>query len=307
MPSFLHEGLIALVRDQPAFAADLLTQLLHVELPPFTEARLAETALNELVPVEYHADAVVLFGNGRPVFGTIVEAQLQRDERKRYTWPLYAVGARARHECPVVVVVVTPDAATARWAGEVFDLGGGNHWGAYVIGPDGIPIVVDVEQAVRQPHLAVLSAVAHGGGDPRTAAATAAAAALAVDRFPEEQRLLYSALIEAAMSDAARREFQMLPKTPDFFSEAQRRSFYRGKEEGKAEGKAEGRAEGKEEGRAKGKAEAKAEMLLRVLTQRGLAVSEARQRQILDCGDQATLDRWWDRALAITSIEQLFG
>jgi flagellar biosynthesis/type III secretory pathway protein FliH len=121
------------------------------------------------------------------------------------------------------------------------------------------------------------------------------------------------------MSDAARREFQMLPQAEKFFSEAQRRSFDRGKAEGKEEGRAEGkeqgraegkeqgRAEGKEQGRAEGEAKAKAEMLLRGLTQRGLAVSEAHQRQILDCGDQAALDRWWDRALAITSIEQLFA
>ena len=61
-----------------------------------------------MVPAEYHADAVVLFVEDRPVFGAIVEAQLQRDERKRYTWPQYAVGARARHECPFAVISPAP-------------------------------------------------------------------------------------------------------------------------------------------------------------------------------------------------------
>ena len=95
MPSMIHEGVIALIRDEPAFAASLLRELLGVHVPRFTEARLAEATLNELVPVEYYADAVVVFDdadcNRRPVFGAIFEVQLQRDDRKHYTWPLYAI------------------------------------------------------------------------------------------------------------------------------------------------------------------------------------------------------------------------
>jgi hypothetical protein len=53
MPSLLHERLLLMVRDQPALVARLLTDLLEVEVPPFTEARLTEAALHELVPVEY--------------------------------------------------------------------------------------------------------------------------------------------------------------------------------------------------------------------------------------------------------------
>ncbi len=61
MPSLNHEGVIALVRDRPAFAASLLRELMHIEVPHFTEARLTEAALPQLVPVGYYADAVVLF------------------------------------------------------------------------------------------------------------------------------------------------------------------------------------------------------------------------------------------------------
>ena len=110
--------MIALVRDNPVFAASLLRDLLHVDVPRFDEARLTEAALNELVPVEYYADAVVLFDliddKKKSVFGTIFEVQLERKDRKRYTWPLYAVAARARYECPFVVTAVTPDPAVAR-------------------------------------------------------------------------------------------------------------------------------------------------------------------------------------------------
>ncbi len=125
MVSLLHEGVIELVRDHPAFVADLLDRLLDVHVPAFTEARLAEATLNKLVPVEYRADAVVVFAKRKPVFGVIIEAQLQRDDNKLYTWPLYAVGARERHRCPFVVIVVTPDPATATWAARTVDIGGG--------------------------------------------------------------------------------------------------------------------------------------------------------------------------------------
>jgi hypothetical protein len=55
MPSLLHETIIALVRERPELAAHLLRELLHVALPNFTEARLAEASLNDLVPTEYLA------------------------------------------------------------------------------------------------------------------------------------------------------------------------------------------------------------------------------------------------------------
>jgi hypothetical protein len=124
MPSLLHEGILALVREKPQLAADLLRELLGVAVPPFTEARLAEASLNELVPTEYRADAVVLLVEGTPVFGIIVEAQLRVDPDKPFAWPMYAVSARARYRCPFVLLVVTPDSATARWAAQPVDLGG---------------------------------------------------------------------------------------------------------------------------------------------------------------------------------------
>ena len=135
MVSLLHEGVIQLVRDRPAFAADLLGDVLDVPVPPFTEARLADATLNELVPTEYRADAVVVFTDGKPVFGAIVEAQLQPDGDKLFTWPLYAVGARERHRCPFVVIVVTPDPATASWAARTIELGGGSVTGRWWWGP----------------------------------------------------------------------------------------------------------------------------------------------------------------------------
>lgn len=143
--SSIHEGLLELVRDRPAFAADLLTGVLDVRIPRFAEARIADSTLNQATPVENHADAAVLLVEGDPVLGVIVEAQLQEDARKHYTWPLYAIAARARHECPFIVLVVTLDTQVALWASRPIDLGDGMMFRPRVIGPDAIPKLVDAD------------------------------------------------------------------------------------------------------------------------------------------------------------------
>jgi len=67
MPSLLHEGLLEIVRDQPELAATLLKDLLDIPVPAFTQARMAEAELPELVPIEYRADAVVGTSSGGPL------------------------------------------------------------------------------------------------------------------------------------------------------------------------------------------------------------------------------------------------
>jgi hypothetical protein len=271
----LHEGIIALVRERPELAAELLRELLHVSLPEFTEARLAEASLNDLVPTEYRADAVVLLVDGKPVFGIILEAQLRVDPDKRFTWPMYAVSARARYRCPFVVLVVTADPDTARWAAQPVELGGDVTWRSLVVGPEGIPVITDPERAVHEPHLAVLSAMAHGRDeDVSTAVAVASAAAAAAADLPEPLRMLCFALIESSLGDAARKSFEMLPQGQRFFSETQRRSF------------AEGEAKGKSEGRAEGQAQA----ILRVLERRNVPVSAEQRERIVACSHLDTLD-----------------
>jgi hypothetical protein len=276
MPSLLHEGIIALVRERPELAAELLRELLHVDVPEFTEARLAEASLNDIVPTEYHADAVVLLVAGKPVFGIILEAQLQDDGNKRFTWPMYAVSARARFRCPFVLLVVTPDAATARWAAQSVDLGGGNIWRPFVVGPEGVPVITEPDRAAREPQLAVLSVMAHGrGADVQTAVAIASAAAAAAAGLPEALRMLCFALIESSLGEAARKSFEMLPQGQQFFSETMRKSF----------------AEGEAKGQARGEAKGEAQALLRVLDRRGLAVSNDQRERILACTDIANHER----------------
>jgi hypothetical protein len=283
MPSLLHEGIVALVREKPELAAGLLRTLLNVELPIFTEARLTEATLTEILPAEYRADAVVLLIDGETVFGIILEAQLQIDVEKLFTWPMYAVAARARHRCPVVLLIVTPDSSTARWAERRVELGGGNSWRPFVVGPEGIPVVVDPVAAAREPELAVLSAMAHGASlDVATAVAVATAAAGGVATLPESFRMLCLALIESSLGSAARKSFQMLPQHYQFYSETMRRSF------------------------AEGEASGEAKAILRVLESRQISFSEQQRQRILDCKDSTVLEAWLDRVSSIGTVDELF-
>ncbi len=157
------------------------------------------------------------------------------------------------------------------------------------MGPDGVPKVTDHARARREPQLAVLSAMAHGRGEVETAVAIGTAAVRAISRLPEEQRLLYLLLVESNPSAAARKAIEMQPGLEKFFSEAQRRNFERGRAEGKAQGAA----------------AALLKVLLRILMRRGLTLGAEQKRRIIECTDLAMLERWLDRSLSVSSVDEL--
>ncbi|HEY2410552.1 MAG TPA: hypothetical protein VGI10_31330 [Polyangiaceae bacterium] len=302
MPSLDHDALILLFHNQPALAAQLLRDSLHVALPEYTEIRLASSDLTEVVPAEFRADAVILCARSEPVLGVIVEAQLSRDERKRFTWPAYVAVLRARYECPVELLVVAPDRAVAAWAATpiVLDLGA-TVLRPRVLGPDGIPIVTDHALAAQAPELAVLSVCAHGEGDTETAASIARAAVTAIEGVPDDLRVIYSYIIENALSAAARKAFEMHPDMSKFIKESNwMRPYY---EKGVAEGRAEGELRGRAEGELRGKAKA----VLDVLSGRGIAVTDSEREQILAATDAELVSTWIQKALTVTSVAELLA
>src|SRR5690606_31107634 len=146
MPSQLHEMLLLLFRNRPALAPELLREALHVELPAYSEVRLESAELTDVVPAEYRADLVVLLVDGKPVLGIVVEVQLQPDPRKRFSWPVYVTGLRARLECPCCLLVVTASDKTAKWAGEPIALGPGAQVVPFAVAPGVLPDVIDPDR-----------------------------------------------------------------------------------------------------------------------------------------------------------------
>jgi len=283
MPSLSHEALLLLFRNRPELAPELLREALGVELPAYTEVRVESADLTEAVPAEYRADLVVLLVDGKPVLAIVVEVQLARDERKRFTWPVYVTGLRARFECDAVVLVITPSMDVARWAAEPIMLGPGAVLQPLVVGPDAVPVVTDRARAEADPELAVFSIMAHGRGDVDRAVQIALAAIAGVALISDRDLfVLYSDLIDAALSEAARKAFQMLPQGYEFQSELIRKSI------------------------DKGRAAGGAADVLDVLDARGLIVSPEQRDQILGCTDLEMLKRWLRRAATIASVDALF-
>ena len=292
MPSLTHEALLLLFRNRPELAPELLREALGLELPLYTEVRVESADLTEVVPAEYRADLVVLLVDGKPVLAIAVEVQLARDDRKRFTWPVYVAGLRARFECPAVVLVVTPARDVASWAAAPVRLGAGSSFTALVLGPDAVPVVTDPAQAETDPELAVLSAMAHGRGNVdqavQIALAALAGAKLVRDR---DVAVLYFDLIDAALSEAARKAFQMLPRGYEYQSELVRNSVEKGRSEGRAEGRA----------------QEKAASVLDVLDARGLTVTQPQRERIIACTDLDLLKTWLRRAATVASSDELFA
>ncbi|MGW0180214.1 hypothetical protein [Nocardia sp. NPDC003345] len=94
-------------------------------------------------------------------------------------------------------------------------------------------------------------------------------------------------------------------------------SFYRsrtsqrlraeGRAQGRAQGLAEGRVEGLAEGHTEGRVEEGIEKTLRLLEARGITVPDHSRERIRACTDLEILDRWFDRAITATEIDEIFA
>jgi hypothetical protein len=102
-------------------------------------------------------------------------------------------------------------------------------------------------------------------------------------------------VVMAALSEAARKAFDMHPEGYQWQSEVGRTSA------------AKGEAEGKVEGRAEGKVESRVEAVLDILEARGLPVSGAHRTLILACTDLDLLRHRTRRAATIVTAAELFA
>jgi hypothetical protein len=280
VPSDIHEGLVEMFRHRPLFAAELLSRTLGVSLPSFQEARLDSGDLTQLVPTEYRADAVVLLTvRTTSVMAVVVEVQLGRDRRKRWSWPVYLTTLRARLRCPTVLLVICATGPIAKWCSTPIDVG---HPGLVlrplVLGPSGVPVVTEHDQAFQEPELAVLSAMAHGAGPRRNDVLSALLKAYeAVD---SEHRLLYHDVVIAALPEAARLSLEALMTTETYRYQSDFARGYFSKGE--------------------------ARMVLAVLEARGIAVGGDTYVRITTCSDLDQLETWGRRAATADRIEDLF-
>ena len=243
------------------------------------------------------------------VLGVVVEIQLGCDEDKPFTWPAYIANLRARHRCPVCLLVVTNEEAVARWAGKSIDLGPGTRCEPWVVGPSNTPAVTGLQDAKANVELAVLSAIEHGQNpDTALAARIASAAIVASAGIDAERSALYHDLILISLSANIREALEstmnsfgyeyMKSLGYEYQSDFARRYFGQGKAEGLVEGRTEGLVEGRMEGRV--------ELTLKLLAWRfgpltGTILTRVRGAQ------DAQLDAVAERMLTAQTLEQALG
>jgi hypothetical protein len=286
MPSYLHELLLLLFRNRAGSAADLLRQL-DAQLPEYDEVRAESSDLSDLRPTEYRADLVLFLVRGsHKVLGVIVEVQLACDQDKPYAWPAYIANLRARHRCPVCLLVITVEDAVARWAGRSIELGPGTRCNPWVLGPSNTPVITELEDAKENVELAVLSAVEHGQStDIQLVARIAAAAIVASADIDAEHSKLYHDLILISLSENAPEALETAMNSLRFGypqSAFIRRHF------------------------GQGKAEGRMEMVLKLLALRFGPLTEATQARLRDVQDEQ-LDAVAERLLTAQTLEEALG
>ncbi|MGK4003667.1 hypothetical protein WMF31_13635 [Sorangium sp. So ce1036] len=334
MPTLEHNALVEMFRERPELAPHVLATLFHVEVPPHASVAVVESSLDQLIPAEFRADLVLELrdANGKLVLAIVLEVQREVDPNKKFSWPMYVTGVRARKRCATVVLVVAPDAGVAAWAAESIDLGlGRGHIEPLVLGPAVVPEITDpaVAEAEMEAELAVLSAVAHGNGPSGLTVVQAALAALG--RLDQEHAMVYFQLIWDGLREPMQQALEALvmerqiegeatlpPFVQRLIDRGMREGELRGMREGKLEGMREGKLEGMREGELKGMREGKLEgmregelkgkkeTLLRLLARSGIVLAENESARIQACSDVATLDRWIENVLgAKTATEVL--
>jgi flagellar biosynthesis/type III secretory pathway protein FliH len=184
------------------------------------------------------------------------------------------------------------------------------------MGPLSIPELSDKEAALKDPELAVLSAMAHAK-DPDTmkSARIASLAQMACVELDTERSMLYCDLILSYLPEAARQALQTMNASKyEYQSEFARRYYGQGKAEGRAEGRVEGRAEGRleglmqghAEGHTEGQAEGRMELVLKLLvTKYGFlpAAMAARVRK----ANGAYVDEIAARVLTAETLDEALG
>ncbi len=318
-------------RSRPSLAIELLRDALHVEVPSSRVITRVEASLDELVPTEHRADLVLTLCDetDAPITGVVVvEVQLGRDADKQWTWPLYVAALRARYRCAVWLLVVAPFDDIAAWCATPLHFASG--MGAMtprVLGPGMIPWVTDESAAQRNPELALLSAVAHGGDARAMAILDALPAALA--EMPRTVLPGYLAMLYDLLAPALRRRlekimttrpFSEVPLPPAFqkvfdqwieaglerglqqgIERGIQQGIERGIQQGIEEGRVEGLVEGRIEGLVEGRIESRASAILELLVLRGITVSDSVRSTVLACRDYPTLEHWFRRAATMKS------
>jgi hypothetical protein len=282
MPSEEHEVLAEMFRVRPELALDVL-EVLNFPRPEYDDAVVGSGELNDLVPTEFRADRVVTYTvRKKPVFAVIVEVQRRSDERKQFSWPAYVGTLYSRLKCPVLLVVVCPDAEVARWCATPLVIFNRSFFrmAPVAIGPDQVPVVTDMALAETNPELVLLSTILHRDEPDLTLQLRITVAALR--KIEEATGVLYYVPILAVLPQAHRIVLEEIVTATGY------------------------RNEWALHHEAVGEARGEARALLTILAARKIDVPADVRATIVGCTDVGRLDLWVQRAVTADQVGDLF-
>lgn len=289
MPTQEHDALVELFREDTDLAARL-AGLMGVDLPDFDHTRLTSEDCTDLKTAGFRADSVILLedADNVPRVGILIEVQRGRDDSKRFSWPAYLALSRARHQCPVVLLVITSDPKVAAWCSQPIDMG---HPGLVlvplVLPTDRIPVIIDKHDVATDPGMAILSAAYHASGRWRDEILAGFVAGLDVlaHKSPDKADRYTSALF-AVLPQPIRKMLEDLMMTERRYVSDYMQSMW-------------------DEYNTRGRIEGEATSVLKVLAARGFRLTGELREKVLACTDAERLDELLVRAATITDLSQL--
>ncbi|MFF9058949.1 hypothetical protein ACF09K_09635 [Streptomyces sp. NPDC014882] len=286
-----HEAMHRIFQKDPALLTRALQQVLGVPFPEPYDFAGMNVDLTEIEPVERRVDTLLRAETDEGAYLLVVESQGKPDERKRGSWPYYLSYLYEKYRCEPVLIVVTQNSATARWAAEPIHLGVRGCPSLtvrpFVLGPDNVPVIADEREAERDVPLAVLSAMTHGRGREAPAILESLAAALrTIDR---DSAAVFVQFVDSCLADSrARQMWRDMMTTIQYFWRHPLAEEVRG------------------QGREEGRVEKGVEMTLNILEWRGVPVSDAIRHRVETCTDEDLLKLWARRAMDVSRAEDLF-
>lgn len=295
-----HEGMHRVFQKDPELLTRTCEKVLRVAFPKPREFAVLNADVTEIRPMERRMDTLLkaTTADGGSYL-LVVEAQSRPDEAKKRSWGYYLAYLHDKYECDPLLIVVTQELRTARWAERPIRVGLPT-WPSLtvrplVLGPHNVPRITDLTVMLEDPSMAVFSAMCHGKGDDADAILEPLVDALKT--VDPEVAMVYVEFVESCLADPkARDKWRELMAPVNYFFKNPAAQLVRD----------EGLEEGKELGKEAGVAEGKALSVLDVLGLRGFGVSESVREQVMACQDLELLGKWLRRALSVSSAEELF-
>jgi hypothetical protein len=210
MSGSLQQRILALVCACPEVALILWAivepEVVHLHARKWVarqDSHRAEHCLITLHPADDPA--------GPPKIVLVVDCQLEPDEEKLLSWPEHLAAARSLYRAIGRVLVMCPNEDVVVWAHDAFT--DEPQLEPELVSREHVPRVEDLDRAIAQPELAVLSAVFHGPHPNGTEIAITAAQALRT--LPEQVRRDYAMLLEDVLPEQVLSEIRRAAPTSD--------------------------------------------------------------------------------------------